>query len=192
MEAEVVAVPFEFKRLEIPEVILIKPKVFEDERGFFMETYKKQDFEKAGIKEDFIQDNHSKSKYGVLRGLHFQREPYAQAKIVRCIRGVIYDVAVDLRKDSPTFGKWVGVILSEYNKWQLYIPKGFAHGFVVLSDVAEVVYKVDNVYAPEYEGGIIWNDPDIGIDWPIDEPIVSEKDMKWPTLKEAIEKGWVF
>ncbi len=184
--------PFEFKHLEIPDVVLIKPRVFEDERGFFMETYKKSEFEKAGIKGDFIQDNHSRSKYGVLRGLHFQREPYAQAKIVRAVRGVIYDVAVDLRRDSPTFGKWVGVILSGYNKWQLYIPRGFAHGFVVLSDVAEVVYKVDNVYAPDYEGGIIWNDPEIGIDWPVDEPIVSEKDRKWPTLRKAIEKGWVF
>ena len=168
--------PFEFKRLEIPDVILIKPKVFEDERGFFMETYKKSDFEKAGIKGEFVQDNHSKSKYGVLRGLHFQKGPYAQAKIVRCIRGVIYDVAVDLRKNSPTFGEYVGVLLSEFNKYQLYIPKGFAHGFVVLSDVAEVAYKVDNVYAPDYEGGLIWNDPDVGIKWPIENPIVSEKD----------------
>ncbi|WP_297092712.1 dTDP-4-dehydrorhamnose 3,5-epimerase [Thermococcus sp.] len=184
--------PFEFKRLKIPDVILIKPLVFEDERGFFMETYKKSDFEKAGIKGEFVQDNHSKSRYGVLRGLHFQREPYAQAKIVRVIRGVIYDVAVDLRKDSPTFGEWVGVILSEHNRYQLYIPRGFAHGFVVLSDVAEVVYKVDNVYAPDYEGGIIWNDPEIGIDWPVDDPTVSEKDRKWPTLREAVERGWTF
>ncbi|GAB6136345.1 dTDP-4-dehydrorhamnose 3,5-epimerase [Thermococcus prieurii] len=184
--------PFEFERLEIPDVVLIKPKVFGDERGFFMETYKKPDFESAGIKGEFVQDNHSRSRYGVLRGLHFQREPYAQAKIVRVVRGVIYDVAVDLRKDSPTFGKWVGVILSEHNKWQLYIPRGFAHGFVVLSEVADVVYKVDNVYAPNYEGGIIWNDPELGIDWPVDEPIVSEKDRKLPTLREAIERGWVF
>lgn len=192
MEAEVVTMPFEFKRLEIPDVILIKPRVFEDERGFFMETYKKPDFEKAGIKEKFVQDNHSKSKYGVLRGLHFQKEPYAQAKIVRCIRGVIYDVAVDLRKNSPSFGKYVGVILSEYNKYQLYIPKGFAHGFVVLSDVAEVIYKVDNIYAPEYEGGLIWNDPDVNILWPIDNPIVSLKDQKLPTLKELIERDELF
>ncbi|MCD6101408.1 MAG: dTDP-4-dehydrorhamnose 3,5-epimerase [Candidatus Marinimicrobia bacterium] len=184
--------PFEFKRLEIPDVILIKPKVFEDERGFFMETYKKEDFERVGIIGDFIQDNHSKSKYGVLRGLHFQKGPYAQAKIVRCIRGVIYDVTVDLRKNSPTFGKYVGVILSEFNKYQLYIPRGFAHGFVVLSDVAEVTYKVDNVYAPTHEGGLIWNDPDVGITWPVDEPIVSEKDRKWPTLKELIEKNELF
>ena len=192
MEVEVVTMPFEFKRLEIPDVILIKPKVFEDERGFFMETYKKSDFEKAGIKGDFVQDNHSKSKYGVLRGLHFQKDPYAQAKIVRCIRGVIYDVAVDLRKNSPTFGKYVGVILSEFNRYQLYIPRGFAHGFVVLSDVAEVVYKVDNVYAPDYEGGLIWNDPDVNIQWPIEDPIVSPKDQRWPTLRELIERNEMF
>ena len=184
--------PFEFVRLEIPDVILIKPKVFEDERGYFMETYKKSDFEKAGIKGDFVQDNHSRSRYGVLRGLHFQKEPYAQAKIVRCVRGVIYDVAVDLRRNSPTFGKYVSVILSEYNKYMLYIPRGFAHGFLVLSDVAEVVYKVDNEYAPEYEGGVIWNDPDLNIPWPIDNPILSEKDKKWPTLKELIERGETF
>ncbi len=184
--------PFEFKRLEIPDVILIKPKVFGDERGFFMETYKKLDFEKAGINGEFIQDNHSKSKYGVLRGLHFQRGPYAQAKIVRCVRGVIYDVAVDLRKNSPRFGKHVGVILSEFNKYQLYIPRGFAHGFAVLSDVAEVVYKVDNVYAPDHEGGLIWNDPDVGIKWPIENPILSEKDKKWPTLKELTQRGELF
>ncbi|HIP75245.1 MAG TPA: dTDP-4-dehydrorhamnose 3,5-epimerase [Thermococcus paralvinellae] len=184
--------PFEFRRLKIPDVVLIKPKVFEDERGFFMETYKKSEFEKAGIKGEFIQDNHSKSKYGVLRGLHFQRNPYAQAKIVRCVRGIIYDVAVDLRRNSPTFGKWVGMILSEYNKYQLYIPRGFAHGFLVLSDVAEVVYKVDNVYASDYEAGIIWNDRSINIQWPIDEPILSQKDQKWPTLKEAFDRGWIF
>lgn len=184
--------PFEFVRLKIPDVILIKPKVFEDERGFFMETYKKSEFERAGIKDEFVQDNHSKSKYGVLRGLHFQKEPYAQAKIVRCVRGVIYDVAVDLRRNSPTFGKYVAVILSEFNKYMLYIPRGFAHGFLVLSDEAEVIYKVDNEYAPEYECGLIWNDPDVGIDWPIDNPILSEKDKRWPTLKELVERGEVF
>jgi len=184
--------PFEFKKMQIPDVILIKPKVFEDERGFFMETYKKEDFEKAGIKGNFIQDNHSKSKYGVLRGLHFQKEPYAQAKIVRCIRGIIYDVAVDIRENSPYFGKYVGVILSEFNKYQLYIPKGFAHGFVVLSDEAEVTYKVDNVYAPDYESGLIWDDPSINIEWPIDEPVISEKDKKWLTLKELEKRGELF
>ncbi len=184
--------PFEFKRLEIPEVILIKPKVFEDERGFFMETFKKEDFEKIGITNEFIQDNHSKSKYGVLRGLHFQRSPYEQAKLVRCIRGIIFDVVVDIRRNSPTFGKYVGVILSEFNKLILYVPRGFAHGFLTLSEVAEVIYKVDNKYAPEYEGGIIWNDPTININWPyVENIILSEKDKKWPTLNEAKEKGLI-
>ncbi len=184
--------PFEFQRLKIPEVILIKPKVFEDERGFFMETYKKPDFERAGIACNFVQDNHSKSKYGVLRGLHFQKDPYAQAKLVRCIKGVVFDVAVDLRKNSPTFGKYVSVILSEHNKYMLFIPRGFAHGFCVLSREAEVIYKVDNVYAPDYEGGLIWNDPDVGLEWPIDNPILSEKDKKWPTLKELVKGGEIF
>ena len=184
--------PFEFVKTEIPDVVLVKPKVFEDERGFFMETYKKSDFEKAGIKGEFVQDNHSRSKYGVLRGLHFQKEPYAQAKIVRCIKGVIYDVAVDLRKNSPTFGKYVSAILSEYNKYMLYIPRGFAHGFVVLSDEAEVVYKVDNKYAPDHEGGLIWNDPDVNIRWPIENPTLSQKDQEWPTLKELIERKELF
>ena len=184
---------FEFKKLEIPDVIVIKPKVFEDERGFFMETYKKEEFdEKAGIKGEFIQDNHSKSKYGVLRGLHFQREPYAQAKIVRSIRGEIYDAVVDLRKNSPTFGNYVGVNLSEDNRYQLYIPGGCAHGFLVLSDVAEVIYKVDNVYAPDHEGGLIWNDPDVNIPWPNDNPSLSQKDQKLPTLRELIEKDELF
>jgi dTDP-4-dehydrorhamnose 3,5-epimerase len=179
---------FEFKKLEIPDVILIKPKVFEDERGFFMETYKKEDFEeKAGITGDFVQDNHSKSTYGVLRGLHYQKEPYAQAKIVRCVSGIIYDVAVDLRKNSPMFGKYVSVSLSEDNKYQLYIPRGFAHGFLVLSDNAEVIYKAGTIYAPGYEGGLIWNDTDVNIPWPSDNPVLSLKDRKLPTLKELIE-----
>lgn len=185
---KVIEMPFEFKRLEIPEVILIKPKVFEDDRGFFMETYKKEEFESAGIKGEFVQDNHSKSKYGVLRGLHFQKEPYTQAKIVRCVRGEIYDVAVDLRRNSNTFGKYVSVNLSEDNKYQLYIPRYCAHGFLVLSDAAEVIYKVDNIYTPEYEAGIIWNDPDVAIPWPSDNPILSEKDQQLPTLKVLIEK----
>lgn len=184
--------PFEFKRLEIPEIILIRPKVFEDERGFFMETFKKEDFEKFGIKGEFVQDNHSKSKYGVLRGLHFQKKPYEQAKLVRCIKGIIFDVAVDIRRDSKTFGKYVGVILSEFNKLILYVPRGFAHGFLTLSSEAEVVYKVDNKYSPENEGGIIWNDPEINIKWPeIETVILSEKDKKWPTLKQAIESDLI-
>ena len=193
MVIKVIGMTFEFKKLEIPDVILIKTNVFEDERGFFMETYKKEDFdEKAGIKGEFIQDNHSKSKYGVLRGLHFQKEPYAQAKIVRCVRGEIYDVAVDLRKNSPTFGRYVSVELSEENKFMVYVPKGFAHGFLVLSENAEVIYKVDNVYAPGYEGGLIWNDEDIEIKWSVDNPIISQKDRNLPTLKELIEKDDMF
>jgi dTDP-4-dehydrorhamnose 3,5-epimerase len=181
--------PFEFERLEIPDVVLIKPRAFEDERGFFLETYKKEEFEEAGITGEFIQDNHSQSLYGVLRGLHFQKEPYAQAKLVKCVRGAIYDVAVDLRKNSPTFGKFVTAELSEDNKYQLYIPRYCAHGFLVLSDVAEVIYKVDNVYAPEYEEGLRWNDPDVAIPWPNDNPILSSKDQQLCTLRELVARG---
>ena len=181
--------PFEFIKTEIKDVILIKLKVFGDSRGFFMETYKKSDFERAGIDTDFVQDNHSKSTKGVLRGLHFQKEPFAQGKLVRCIRGKIFDVAVDMRRDSSTFGKWVGFELSEDNKLMLWIPKGFAHGFLTLSEEAEVIYKVSGgEYAPDYEAGIRWNDPDIGIKWPLDgEPILSEKDKKAPLLREAVD-----
>lgn len=180
--------PFEFRKLEIPDIILILPRVFEDERGFFMEVYKKEDFKKIGINTEFIQENHSKSRFGVIRGLHFQRKPYEQAKLIRCVRGIIYDVIVDIRPNSSTFGKWISIILSEYNKYILYVPRGFAHGFAVLSDYAEVVYLVDNKYMPEYECGIIWNDKDLKINWPIDNPILSEKDKKWPTLRELLEK----
>jgi len=184
--------PFEFKRLEIPEAILIKPKVFEDDRGFFLETYKKEDMEKIGIKAEFVQDNHSRSERGVIRGLHFQKEPYAQAKIVRCIRGIIYDVMVDLRKNSSTFSRYLGLVLSEDNKDQLYVPRGCAHGFLVLSDVAEVVYKVDNGYAPEYEGGLIWSDPDVDVSWPLDDLIISKRDRLWPTLKDLAREDDLF
>lgn len=183
--------PFTFEELKTG-AILIKPKVFGDERGFFMETYQRKDFEENGIRGDFFQDNQSKSTYGVLRGLHFQRNPYAQAKIVRCVKGLVFDVAVDLREDSPTFGKYESVILSEYNKRQVYIPQGFAHGFLVLSDVAEVCYKVDNDYAPKYEGGVIWDDADVGIKWPVEEPVLSDKDKEWPTLKELRDRGELF
>ena len=172
--------PFEFKRLEIQGVTLITPKVFTDERGFFMETYQKDAFAKAGITGEFVQQNHSKSVKGVLRGLHYQKEPYAQAKLVRCIKGEIFDVAVDIRKNSPTFGKYVSATLSAENKSMLYIPRGFAHGFEVLSDEAEITYSIDNIYAKESESGIIWNDPSIKINWPIKSPILSEKDKKWP------------
>ena len=178
--------PFEFEPTELKDVILVKPKVFGDSRGFFMETYKKSEFFQHGIKTEFMQDNHSKSTKGVLRGLHFQTPPKAQAKLVRCPRGKVFDVAVDIRKDSPDFGKWVGAVLSEENKHMLFIPEGFAHGFVVLSDEAELIYKASDEYSPENDRGIKWNDPDIGIDWGIDfEPLVSEKDAKQPFLKDC-------
>ena len=177
--------PFEFERQAIKDVILVKPKVFGDNRGFFMETYKKSAFVAAGIKDDFNQDNHSKSTKGVLRGLHYQAAPYGQAKIVRCGRGRIYDVAVDIRPNSPTFGKYVKVELSEENKQMLYIPVGFAHGFVVLSDEAELLYKASGEYNPQADRGVLWSDKDINIDWEIDfEPILSEKDKVQPRLKD--------
>ena len=177
--------PFEFERQKIKDVILVKPKIFGDNRGFFLESYKKSDFFANGIDVEFNQDNHSKSTAHVLRGLHFQKEPYAQAKLVRCSKGRIYDVAVDIRPNSPTFKQYVKVELSEENKYMLYIPKGFAHGFVVLSDEAELLYKASGEYAPQADCGIIWNDKDINIDWQIDfEPILSEKDKGQLTLKE--------
>ncbi len=183
--------PFKFTRLEIPDVILVEPVVFGDERGFFMETYKASDFKANGIPFDFVQDNHSKSQKGVLRGLHYQLNPKAQGKLVRCVKGKIWDVAVDIRKGSPWFGKWVAVELSEENKLMLWIPPGFAHGFVALEDDTEVIYKVTAEYAPELDRGILWCDPELGIDWPIKEPILSEKDAKLPKLKDA-ENNFVF
>ncbi len=178
--------PFEFLRLDIPDVVLIKPKVFSDERGFFMETYKYSEFASFGISERFVQDNHSLSSKGVIRGLHYQNPPEAQGKLVRVVVGEIFDVAVDIRVGSPTYGMWVSEILSSKNKKMLYIPPGFAHGFCVLSDAAEVVYKVTAEYAPECEAGIIWNDADIGIEWPVANPVLSDKDKTWPALKDAV------
>ncbi len=178
--------PFEFKRLGLGDVTLVTPKVFGDSRGFFMESYQKSTFVNNGINVEFNQDNHSKSTKGVLRGLHYQTNPKAQAKLVRCCRGKIFDVAVDIRSYSPTFGQWIGEILSEENKNMLYIPEGFAHGFVVLSDEAELLYKASNEYSPQNDRGIRWNDPDINIKWGIDfEPLISEKDAKQPFLKEV-------
>lgn len=176
--------PFRFTRLEIPDLILIEPVVFGDDRGFFLEFYKRSDFLKAGIKEEFVQDNHSSSLRGVLRGLHFQKEPEAQGKLIRCIRGEVFDVTVDIRKGSPTYGKWLSVILSEGNKKMLYIPTGFAHGFQVLSEGAEVIYKTTKEYSPSHEAGIIWDDPDLSIPWPIKEPLLSERDRRWPFLRD--------
>jgi dTDP-4-dehydrorhamnose 3,5-epimerase len=170
----------------IPDIRLIEPKVFEDERGFFLESYQKKQFEQAGIKVDFVQDNHSKSCHGTLRGLHYQiRQP--QGKLVRVIAGEVFDVAVDVRKHSPTFGQWVGDYLSAANKRMLWVPPGFAHGFLVTSAEAEVLYKASDYYAPEWERSIIWNDPTIGISWPVESgvPILSVKDSQGKWLKEA-------
>lgn len=179
---------FEFKRLAIPDVILVEPKVFDDERGFFLEGYKKSEFFANGIDVEFNQDNHSKSTKGVLRGLHYQLPPKAQAKLVRCIQGEIFDVAVDIRKNSPTFGNWVGEKLTDENKKMLYIPEGFAHGFVVLSETAELLYKASNEYSKEHDRGILWNDPAISVEWGIDfEPILSDKDKHQPLLKDIEE-----
>jgi dTDP-4-dehydrorhamnose 3,5-epimerase len=177
--------PFTFKRLLIPEVILIEPRVFRDGRGFFMETYKYSDFVQAGINEHFLQDNYSRSSIGVLRGLHYQKDPHAQGKLVQCVQGRIFDIAVDIRKGSPTFRHWVGVELSEENSCMLYVPPSFAHGFLVLSESADVLYKCTREYVSAADRGIIWNDPDINIQWPVKKPVLSEKDGKHPLLKDA-------
>lgn len=175
---------FKFTKTKIDGVIILEQKVFGDSRGYFMETYEKRKFAEGGITAEFVQDNQSMSTKVVLRGLHFQKT-HPQAKLVRVIKGAVYDVAVDLRKDSPTYGEYVGAVLSDENKKQFYIPKGFAHGFLVLSDVAEFVYKCDDFYYPSDEGGMMWNDPEIGIEWPLDgieEIKLSEKDKKNPGL----------
>ncbi|EEW2368408.1 dTDP-4-dehydrorhamnose 3,5-epimerase [Escherichia coli] len=167
-------------KTEIPDVLIFEPKVFGDERGFFMESFNQKVFEEAvGRKVEFVQDNHSKSSRGVLRGLHYQKAPYAQAKLVRCVVGEVFDVAVDIRESSKTFGKWVGINLSAENKRQLWIPEGFAHGFLVLSDTAEFVYKTNNYYSKEHEAGLLWSDAKIGIAWPkMEKIILSDKDRK--------------
>jgi dTDP-4-dehydrorhamnose 3,5-epimerase len=175
--------PFNFERLGIPEVILIQPRVVGDARGFFMETYKRSEFAAAGINDVFVQENHSSSEGGVLRGLHFQRPPHAQGKLVRVLSGRVFDVAVDLRLDSPTLGGWVGVSLSSTDRKLLYIPSWCAHGFCVLSDRADVVYLTSAEYAPDHESGIMWNDPALDIAWPVESPRVSERDQKWPALR---------
>jgi len=174
----------------IPDLIVIEPKVFEDDRGFFMETFRDDWLAKLGIKHSFVQDNHSKSIQGVLRGLHFQKPPYEQAKLVRVIQGEVLDVAVDLRRGSPTFGKAAAEILSDKNRRMLYVPKGFAHGFCVISETCEFLYKVSDYYAPQAEAGIIWNDPDFGIEWPkLDVPyILSDKDKKYPTFRDWLSQ----
>ena len=178
----------EFKKTAIEGVYIIEPRVFNDARGYFFEAWKKQEFEENIGPVDFIQDNESKSGYGVLRGLHYQQGAFSQAKLVRVISGRVLDVAVDLRKSSATFGRHVMVELSDENKRQFFIPRGFAHGFLVLSPEAVFTYKVDNVYAPQAEAGIRWNDPELGIQWPIDpsEVQTSEKDLRQPLFRDAV------
>lgn len=177
--------PFTFTKTEISEVIVVQPRVFPDARGEFAEVYKKSEFEAAGIIDNFVQTNYSKSQKGVLRGMHYQVAPAAQAKLVRVSYGSIFDVVMDIRKDSPTFGTWVGVTLSAKEKNMLYIPEGFAHGLCVLEDDTQVIYNCSKEYSPEHERGIIWNDLQVGIIWPIQDPILAERDAGYPRLEEA-------
>ena len=175
-------------KTKLDGVVIIEPDVFGDNRGFFMESWNKKKMAEAGLDYDFVQDNHSKSTVkGTLRGIHFQKGDKAQAKLVRCVKGAVLDVAVDLRRNSPTFKQWVSVELSEENKKQLLIPRGFGHGFVTLTDDVEFLYKADNYYAPESDAGIRWNDPEIGVEWGVENPILSEKDKKNPFLKDCKE-----
>ena len=176
-----------FIETKLKDVYIVEPAVFGDHRGFFLESWSRRAFEAAGLDYDFVQDNHSSSTVkGTLRGIHFQRGEKAQAKLVRCVRGAVLDVAVDLRPGSPSYKQWVSVELSEENKRMLLIPRGFGHGFVTLTDHVEFMYKADNFYAPEADGGIRWNDPELGINWGVEEPILSAKDQTAPFLKDAI------
>ena len=177
--------PFTFARLEIPDVILIEPRIHSDDRGYFLESYKHSEFTEFGISDVFVQSNHSHSAGGVLRGLHYQLNPRAQGKLVTAIHGEIFDVAVDIRQGSPTYGKWVGEVLSSANHRLLYIPPGFAHGFCVLSDAADVIYQVTTEYSREHDRGILWNDPAIGVRWPVEAPQLSPKDASQPRLCDA-------
>jgi dTDP-4-dehydrorhamnose 3,5-epimerase len=177
--------PFQFHRLDVPDVILVQAQKLGDSRGFFAEPYKLSEFAAHGIAQSFVQDNLSHSTRGVLRGLHYQKQPKAQGKLVTVLTGRIFDVAVDIRRASPTYGQWVGMELSGEDCRMLYIPVGFAHGFCVLSDEADVVYKVTEEYARELDRGVLWNDPEIAIRWPLSEPILSAKDARLPLLREA-------
>lgn len=177
--------PFTFKRLVIPDIVLVEPKVFRDSRGFFVETYKRSDFMANGIREDFNQDNHSFSVKNVIRGLHYQLAPEAQGKLVTVIQGRVIDVAVDIRTGSPTFGKWIATELSDENHAMMYMPAGFAHGFLALSDTVHLVYKCTAEYNSRLDRGIRWNDPEINVAWGVSEPVVSEKDRALPLLRDA-------
>ncbi len=178
---------------EIPDLVIIEPRIFEDDRGYFYESYSEQRYKEAGIASDFVQDNEAFSSYGVVRGLHYQMGEYAQAKLVRVTQGLVYDVAVDMRQGSPTFGKWVGVELSGENKRQFYVPRGFAHGYAVLSETAVFAYKCDNLYNKASEGGVHVNCPELNIDWkvPVDQRIISEKDLILPHFSQA-ENNFTF
>ena len=177
--------PFTFTKLEIPEVILIKPQLFHDNRGYFAEVFKDTEFKKNGINHSFVQDNHSKSKKGVLRGLHYQKMPIPQGKLVQVIHGSIFDVAVDLRQGSPTYGKWVSAILSAENHHMLWVPPGFAHGFLSLEDNTDVMYKVTNEFKADLDRSLRWNDPKINVEWPLKNPELSEKDKAAPAWNDA-------
>ena len=179
--------PVRFTETSLPGVILIEPQVFKDARGFFLETFHKEKYAQGEIDRTFVQDNHSHSQRGTLRGLHYQLG-HAQGKLVYVVTGEIFDVAVDIRRGSPTFGQWVGAHLSEENRHQIYVPEGFAHGFCVLSDMADVIYKCTDFYSPEDECGILWKDPTIGIDWPMTAPVLSEKDSRNPRLGDVPER----
>lgn len=176
--------PFEFTPLAIPEVILVEAKAFGDKRGYFKETYKQDEFMTNGIPLPFVQDNFSLSSKGVLRGLHYQKPPFEQGKLVTAVRGTLFDVAVDMRIGSPTYGKWVGEILSEDNHRLLYVPPGFGHGFCVISDTAALAYKVTKPYSAECDAGFMWNDPNVNVEWPIEEPTLSAKDIALPLLAD--------
>ena len=178
--------PFNFIKAEIEGLVIVEPRSFGDSRGFFLESYKKSEFVSNGIDVEFKQDNHSFSTKGVLRGLHYQKSPAAQAKLVRVIKGAVWDVAIDIRRDSPTFKKWVAMELSEKNNTMFYIPEGFAHGFLALTDEVHLMYKCSNEYTPQCDAGIIWNDPELAIKWPIENPLLSDKDIILPLLKDAV------
>jgi dTDP-4-dehydrorhamnose 3,5-epimerase len=183
--------PFEFLPFSIPGLMLIKPKLFNDDRGVFFEMYKHSDFSLAGIREHLLQDNYSTSTKGVLRGLHYQKNPKAQGKLVCCVKGKIYDVAIDIRRGSPCYGKWAGIELTEDNRHLLYVPPGFAHGFQVLSETAEVMYKCTEEYSPADDRGIMWNDPHLAITWPLPNPLLSKKDVAHPSFGDA-DNNFVF
>jgi dTDP-4-dehydrorhamnose 3,5-epimerase len=177
--------PFTFTHTDLPGVVLIEPRIFGDHRGFFLETYKHSEFAAAGLDVTFVQDNHSCSSRGTVRGLHYQRPPHGQGKLIRVIAGEVFDVAVDIRRDSATFGKWIGTTLSAANRRQLYVPPWCAHGFCVVSEQAEVIYKTTTEYAPGHEDGIRWDDPAIGIKWPLTDVTLSDRDRLWPSLDRS-------